>query len=71
MSMIGRPDGLQSVQRIDPRTPDAGAGSGTCYCGLYEECAHWDEMSVEERRVCSADKRMTVESFWKTGMRGA
>ena len=70
MSMIGRQGSLESARLIDPRTPDAGAGSETCYCGLYEECPHWDEMSLEERRMCSADKRMTVESFWKTGMRG-
>jgi|PersoiStandDraft_1058852.scaffolds.fasta_scaffold396487_1 hypothetical protein len=70
MSIIGRPGSPESVQRIGPRTADAGAGSGTCYCGLYQECPHWDEMSLEERRVCSTDKRMTVESYWKTGMRG-
>ena len=70
MKMNGRPGGPESALRIDARTPDAGAGSATCYCGLYQECPHWDEMSVEERRVCSTDKRMSVESFWKTGMRG-
>ena len=70
MSRIGRSGGPELAQPFDPRTRDAGAGSGMCYCGIYEQCPHWDEMSVEERRMCSADKRMTVESFWKTGMRG-
>jgi hypothetical protein len=36
-----------------------------CYCGLYDECPHWHEMTDDERRACSTDKRMILQHFWK------
>jgi hypothetical protein len=82
MIMNDRFDHAKSVHAIDPRAVDAVGGietaasvgstaSTVCYCGHYEDCPHWDEMTVDERRACSADKRMTVESLWKAGVRGA
>ena len=50
--------------------PDAGQ-DGVCYCGLYEKCPDWVRMNDEERRVCSTDKRMTMEWLWKGGVQGA
>lgn len=47
------------------------AEPSVCYCGHYENCPHWDEMTDDERRACSTDKRMAVESLWKAGVRGA
>ena len=38
-----------------------------CYCGLYEACPLWDQMNDDRRRVCSADKRMTMGYFWNGG----
>jgi len=56
---------------LDGRGAGADAQESVCYCGHYENCPHWAEMTPEARRACSADKRMTVESLWKSGVRGA
>jgi hypothetical protein len=76
MKTNGRLDGAGSVGPMDPRATGAGpatrantASGGTasvvCYCGLYDECPHWHEMTDDERRACSADKRMILQQFWK------
>jgi hypothetical protein len=39
-----------------------------CYCGLGEDCTHWDEMTNEERADCSRDKRAAVDALWKNGL---
>jgi hypothetical protein len=71
-------DAADAVRRADRRATDAHSMPGatvtatetaTCYCGLYDECPQWDRMTVEERRSCSSDKRATVESLWKGGVR--
>jgi hypothetical protein len=71
-------DAADAMRRADRRATDAinmpGAtvtaeAAATCYCGLYDECPQWDRMTEDERRSCSVDKRATVESIWKTGVR--
>jgi hypothetical protein len=39
-----------------------------CYCGLGQDCTHWEEMTNEERADCSRDKRAAVEYLWKNGL---
>jgi hypothetical protein len=67
-----------AMRRADRRATDAismpgatvtAGAAATCYCGLYDECPQWDRMTEDERRSCSSDKRATVESLWKTGVR--
>ena len=41
-----------------------------CYCGLGPACYHWKNLSPEGRIACSCDKRMSAESYWKTGTVG-
>ena len=71
-------DAADAMRRADRRATDAASIPGTpvtapqtatCYCGLYDECPQWEQMTDEERRSCSTDKRATVESLWKTGVR--
>jgi hypothetical protein len=81
MSGKGRLDGAKCARPADPGPADAVAAESptsgvrservVCYCGLYDACPHWDEMTEGERRACSADKRMTMESLWKVGVRRA
>ena len=52
-----------------PSATVTAADVASCYCGLYDECPQWDQMTDEERRSCSSDKRATMESLWKTGVR--
>ncbi|MBI3567825.1 MAG: hypothetical protein HY084_06430 [Gemmatimonadetes bacterium] len=53
-------------------TLDASAADDdvVCYCGLYEKCPVWNMMSTDERRVCSADKRMSAEYLWRHRLSG-
>jgi len=71
-------DAADAMRRADRRATDAismpgapatAVATATCYCGLYDECPQWDRMTDDERRSCSSDKRATVESLWKTGVR--
>ena len=39
-----------------------------CYCGLGQDCCHWDELTPEERLDCSRDKRAIVDALWKNGI---
>jgi hypothetical protein len=64
-----RRDGGEPVRVTEPRVRRDAHGV-VCYCGLYESCPQWDRMTDDQRRTCSADKRATIESFWKTGLRG-
>jgi len=57
------------AEPVTGRTPGPGTEAVVCYCGLYDACPHWDEMTVDERRACSADKRMTTEWLWRAGVR--
>ena len=71
-------DAADAMRRADRRATDTSsmpsatvtaADVASCYCGLYDECPQWDHMTDEERRSCSSDKRATMESLWKTGVR--
>ena len=39
-----------------------------CYCGLGPACHLWRQMTPEQRRDCSADKRLAAQRLWKNGM---
>jgi hypothetical protein len=71
-------DAADAMRRADRRATDAINTPGatvtatevaSCYCGLYEECPQWDQMTDEERSSCSSDKRATMEWLWKGGVR--
>ena len=38
-----------------------------CYCGLGEDCCHWEELTPEGRADCSRDKRAFMDALWKNG----
>ena len=68
-----RPNGPPTVEQKEVLAGAAAevAARVVCYCGLYAKCPVWSQMSVEGRRACSADKRMTAEYFWRHGLAGA
>lgn len=39
-----------------------------CYCGLGQDCCHWEEMTPEGRMDCSRDKRAAVDALWRNGL---
>ncbi len=42
--------------------------NGECYCGLGPACHFWREFTPEERLICTRDKRMTAQYYWKAGV---
>jgi hypothetical protein len=64
--------GLASV--IDPTRPrmeqiaELRQAVLECYCGLGPACPLWRQMTPEQRRDCSADKRLVAQRLWKNGM---
>ena len=39
-----------------------------CYCGLGPACPGFQMMSAIERAICTRDKRMAAEYYWKNGL---
>lgn len=62
------------VSVIDPNRPKAEQiaelqdALRACYCGLGPACPLWRQMTPEERRLCSDDKRLYAQRLWKNGM---